>query len=284
MNTRGLNPDPIDELPSDMLSALGNAQHVEGLRAANLERGWMNVRANKPTRSSHKKISFRYLGIAAAVIIAIVGIKYIPTQTPHTKTYSTAPGQRATITLADGSTATLAPATKLTANGRDINLVGQAIFTVNPNPNSPFTVHTGNTSTRVLGTTFSVRKYDDDINAEVVVAQGRVSMNGVVLSTGDIGTAAGSKINVTHDANISASLSWADGKLVFDEQTLREAIPELERWYGIQIAADASLLNKRIITTLNTETAAEAIRLISSALGARGEMKGNHATIYSQGK
>lgn len=195
--------------------------------------------------------------------------------------YKTVPGQRASVTLTDGSTVVLGPATTLRVSDRTVILDGQAIFTVNPKAESPFIVRAGNTSTTVLGTAFCIRKYASDTAVKVIVAQGRVSINGVVLSTGDIGTSTSNAMQVTRNGNITSELIWADGTLAFDRQTLRDVIPELERWYGIQIIADSLLLNKRVILTFNTESPADAIKVISTVLGARSEISGNRAFIYS---
>src|SRR5688572_16717807 len=118
------------------------------------------------TTSGRTKIyMWRYTSIAAAIVAAVVGIKYISnhTSTPETKTYSTARGQRATITLLDGSIAILAPATTIHVTNRNVELNGEAVFTVTQHTGEPFTVKSGNTVTRVLGTTFGIRAYDENI-------------------------------------------------------------------------------------------------------------------------
>jgi transmembrane sensor len=229
------------------------------------------------------------IAAAAALIITTLGIKHIPNitpkVTPQSKTYTTALGQRATINLNDGTTAILAPSTTMRVTGRNVDLTGHALFTVTHAAGTPFVVKTGNVATRVLGTSFSIRRYESDTIVQVVVAQGRVSVGSAILGTGDVALASrADKVTVIHGTNVSPQLAWAEGRLVFADTPFRDVIPELERWYGIAISvSDRSLLNRPVVTTLDTETASRAIELVAFAIGARAELKGGRASFYLKG-
>lgn len=241
----------------------------------------------------------RYLAYATVAIIPLLVAPVVQHRErfarfkqapPPMREYSTAAGQRARITLPDNSTAILAPHSRIRYNTRfgasshrDVILEGQALFTVTQSSGAPFVVRTGSVSTKVLGTTFSVRRYAGDTATRVIVAQGRVAVNSAALSTGDVGTTVGSAPPViVRGTDIPPQLAWADGRLAFSSVPLRHVIPELERWYGITIeVTDPALLNRTVLATFETESAARAIELIAFVTVSRAELRGNRAIIHS---
>jgi transmembrane sensor len=198
--------------------------------------------------------------------------------------------QRAKFTLADGSSVVLGPNSRLRypatfgRDTREVELDGQAMFTVTQHDAHPFVVRTGETRTRVLGTSFIVRRYQDDRVVRVVVAQGKVAVGNAVLGTGELGlTTDGVHVQVSRGVNIATEFGWVDGRLTLDEIPLRDAVPELERWYGITITVrDASLLEKRVVTTLTTESAREALSLVATALNADVTFTQGRATLSAR--
>lgn len=95
--------------------------------------------------------------------------------------YYQAIAQDTTVTLPDGSIATLSRGSYLgTESGfptksRELYLFGEAHFTVAANPRVPFIVHTIGVGTRVLGTTFRIHT-DTTPHIRVSVEQGRVTL------------------------------------------------------------------------------------------------------------
>ena len=79
---------------------------------------------------------------------------------------------------------------------RVVTLIGEAFFEVTSDPSKPFIVLAGNTETRVLGTSFNVKAYEDDHEVEVIVVAGKVELsskggqdeNTVILKANDRGT------------------------------------------------------------------------------------------------
>jgi transmembrane sensor len=199
----------------------------------------------------------------AAVILAIVirsnshGTSRIAE--PRARTYATVAGQQAMVTLLDGSRAVLGPATMLSVVARssdgslDIYLSGQALFTVVHDQARPFRVHSGNAVTRVLGTTFMVRRYSSDRITRVVVTDGRVSLVGArgvmvvdpghVLERNMMGTVSDSgHVQVTPGVAVEDYTAWATGQLVFRDVPARDVVKELGRAYGVDIRiADSTL-------------------------------------------
>jgi ferric-dicitrate binding protein FerR (iron transport regulator) len=209
--------------------------------------------------------------------------------------FTTAPGQRATITLADGSTVTLGVSSRLTpgagfgATTRDVYLEGEAYFEVAADAHLPFVVHVGNTATRVLGTAFDVRKYTGDATVQVAVASGRVAVgvgeSTTLLAAGDLGRIdEAGQSQVVHDANaVEAVTAWRNGWVRLDGVTLPEAAAELSRWYDLDIAVgDQTLLHRTITASFHNETPSAVVQYIADALGARVERRGRQVTFFAR--
>ena len=129
-----------------------------------------------------------------------------------------------------------------------------------------------------------IRRYPTDSATSVIVAQGRVSVGNTVLGTGMRGIAKSERqVDISRNVEIASALSWVDGELVLDEIPLRQAVVEMQRWYGMKIVVrDSVLLNKRVITTLGVDGAREALELIATALGARVSFFENQAVFTKQ--
>lgn len=253
-------------------------------------------RASRTVVASSKRVLvYRYWGvplsIAAALAIGFLGIKYIPNvihtpQTPNTqtKTYTTAPGQRANITLADGSTITLAPATTMHVTGRNVELQGEALFTVTQHKDNPFTVRTSTTITRVLGTMFGIRKYADDKETRVAVANGKVAVGeDATLAAGDVAITTPTGVRVQHDAErVLSLLSFAQGRLTIDDEPLAGAAPQISRWFGLEIRFDGQAATRRLSTVLQQETPGQALDDIARLTRTRYLRQGQVVTFYVQ--
>jgi transmembrane sensor len=213
-------------------------------------------------------------------------------------TYTTASGQQAVVTLADGSQARLGPATTVVVShnastGTTVKVTGQALFTVAHHARSPFVVHAGMTITRVLGTQFLVRKYVDDRVSRVVVADGRVAFrnlrrlskqdSGIVLSAGMAATSDDSG-HTTVDPSITVDdyTAWARGRLIFRQTLAHDIVADLGRAYGVEIQIADSALNRRAFTwtvSVAQLTLEDALRVLTAALSAHAVRTGNVITI-----
>lgn len=226
-----------------------------------------------------------YTGTAVVLAVAIAGAKYIGHHTtsgatrPHT--YSTAPGQRANITLADGSRITLAPATKLSVDRRTITLQGEATFVVRSDEAAPFIVKTNDADTRVLGTTFSVRRYNDDTRTLVVVAEGKVGAQSLILSAGEGAYIAGGSTLRLTDSEVMRSLARTSGKLIFEGEPVGTVISELSKWYNVKFEGTENLqLGRRITMTFSESSLSlENLAILGSVLGKELALYGNVVRI-----
>lgn len=252
---------------------------VSQLMAAIQIEKFPNIVSQTRARSSWKA----WAGFSAMATFVIVLLSVaIPSKAPEElKTYSTVAGQRARITLPSGVQITLAPASKLTVTENSASLEGQGVFTVLHKNSEPFTVKSGSVTVRVLGTTFSVRSYTGERSSQVVVAEGKVSANDVVLSGGDVATITDSRVTMRSGVDVAAALSWTSGRLSFNETPLRDVIPDLNRWYNVDIKLSDPSLGRLPVTGAFPEGAPGTLpEILELILNARSVAHGRVITIY----
>jgi transmembrane sensor len=205
-------------------------------------------------------------------------------------------GQRATATLGDGSRVILNAGSRLrypadfSHGPRDVYLEGEAYFEVTHNAARPFRVHARDGVAHDLGTRFTVRAYPELPRVDVVVTDGRVSLrrdqptatDSVVLGPGQLGRLQESgPPAVVPGVDVAAYTGWTGGSLVLEGFTLEEALPQLERWFDVDIrVADRALASRRIYARFRDETLTQVLDALSLALGARYERTGRVVTLH----
>ncbi len=203
---------------------------------------------------------------------------------------ATGTGQRAVLRLDDGTQVVLGVKSTLRwgrsfgATAREVYLTGEALFTVAHEAERPFRVHAGQALMEDLGTEFSVRGYPGDDRVVVAVRSGQVSLARAdsatvppeVLEPGDLGTLrVGGMPTVEHGMDIGPYLAFADGRLVFADTPLPEAIAQVQRWYDVQITiADSSLSRALVNATFRDESLPEVLQVLATVLEARYEQRG----------
>lgn len=215
--------------------------------------------------------------------------------TPEWK-YNTGAGQRATIQLADGSAVVLGPRSRLApaagfgSTSRAIYLEGEAYFDVQGQPSLPFIVNTTGSATRVLGTTFGIRRYASDTATRIAVVHGRVAVDAVgtttVLSAGDLTVVPESgRAMVVHDpAAVDMATAWHTGRLSILNVPLQTAVDDIARWYDLDIhITDDSLARRKITVSLpEPRDVTVLLHTIADALDARVERVGRTVTFSTR--
>ncbi|MEX1211428.1 MAG: FecR domain-containing protein [Balneolaceae bacterium] len=180
-------------------------------------------------------------------------------------------GQTATIRFGDGTVVQLNGGSTLQypetfdADLREVWLKGEAFFTVDNDPERPFVVHTAGVHTQVLGTSFNIKAYENDLSIQVAVVDGKVSVtrdreysrdsisdNPVLLEQNQWVTYQGlndarTLVVEQGEGLIDDVIAWKDRVLVFNNKTLAEASRMLERWYGVRILIEDPSLKSEVI-------------------------------------
>lgn len=170
-------------------------------------------------------------------------------------------GEKLNLKLPDGSRVTLNSSSKLIFaekfgdNERRVTLIGEGYFEIVKNPNRPFIVSSGEISTTVLGTSFSIRAYPYDNEIKVAVVSGEVSVrhksNGSNYHKAPSSTiiepsemAVYSKVTETtvkESYDYMDLVAWKDGVIYFKDNNIAEVIEVLEKWYGVEFLVQKKL-------------------------------------------
>jgi ferric-dicitrate binding protein FerR (iron transport regulator) len=123
---------------------------------------------------------------------------------------------------------------------REVYLEGEAFFTVAENAKQPFIVHTEKSDIQVLGTTFNVSAYKDDVMSTALVSGAIASKTGktqVILKPGEEAVLAGEKFDV-RKFDEDEVLAWMRGIYIFHNTSLQDIAGVIGRWYGVKVAFD----------------------------------------------
>lgn len=239
------------------------------------------------------RISLPSVGVAvlASVLLVIAGLQYngssrVVGNSDDLSTYTTKNGERATVTLPDGSSVMLNVGSKVqiptnySSGNRMVYLVGEAYFTVNHHEGSPFTVVSGPSITKVLGTKFAVRHYSSDTAAHITVEDGKVSVGSKILTAGQQVSVSHELLGAVEPANY-ARLGFASNRLMIDGMPLASAIVELNRWYDADIQiGDQSLIGRRVFGVFQSGSLTDLEMMLEWAFDLRVERIGRILTLY----
>jgi transmembrane sensor len=203
------------------------------------------------------------------------------------------------IVLPDGTKIWLNAHSKLrypeqfTTKSREVFLDGEAYFEVRHRPQEPFRVHTQNSVTEVLGTSFNIRSYLDEPEVTVNLKSGKVSFRlentlpdqKAMLKPGQkaILNKARQTITVIEDGNQNY-LAWKTGQLIFQDVALREALQTLEDYYQVDFAvSDTLLLNCRFTGSFNQAPLADVLQVFAFGSDISYQKQGNQYLLSGAG-
>jgi len=199
--------------------------------------------------------------LAASALIAVSGTWAV---LRHRGRFTTGKGETKVIALKDGSVVTLNTASEIQVHYSDslraVELIGgEALFDVAKNKARPFVVAAGDTSVRVVGTSFTVRHLEA-APVQVLVREGivevfkpaassevvRVTANNMAVAAAEGGIAA----MPVPAAQLHRQLAWQNGQLAFEGETLAQAVQEFSRYSDTRIVVDDPALAKEEIAGL----------------------------------
>jgi transmembrane sensor len=281
--------DPRHRRAATELSAVWGA--LDGLAEAKRDEKIATF-ANSAKRASRRSAQPWWFAAAALVVVAVGGAIWLQ-RGSELQTLATAVGQQRNVTLADGSIVTLNTntivETDLRRRTREIYLrKGEAHFQVAHDRSRPFLVHAGDSVVRAVGTAFEVRVLTDQ-HVDVVVDEGRVEVQAVPVEVPQGAAApghppavivralsAGQRLSITnHDyavtpvtaQQISSELAWREGAIVFDGETLSDAIAEIERYTDARIiVTDPQIAALRVGGRFRTGDVQEFFDALQTAL------------------
>lgn len=215
----------------------------------------------------------KWFSLAASVLVAVLIFTFIADSFLRTQNYITLAGQQRIIQLPDNSTVTLNPRSELKVNysfitgRRNIDLNGEALFTVNPG--KTFSVKFSGGKVKVLGTIFTVSAYNNTIpkvncisgsvkvkteKQETILESGR----GIVVKTG-------SELKPV-DLNNAQVLSEINGDFSWNNEPLQNIFSILEIRFGYDIQASEGIKTRNFSGKINMQKLKPACDILSLAM------------------
>jgi len=308
-----------------ILSSLGVAENrpiseAEIDRQARLIR--LRIDQQRPLRNP-----FSGWARAAAVLMLVSGLGWAAwlaqghfRKTAYTQLTDTAPtsliekvnlsNTPLSIRLSDSSLVQLQPASRIsfperfTGAKREVYLTGEAFFNVRKNPEQPFYVHASDVVTKVLGTSFTVRAYDNQASVQVLVRSGQVSVfarndwqraekevnsevPGVVLIPNQqvVFNREEHQFHRTLTPDpVIVDQRFSGDAFVYDETPVTQIFNQLETAYGVDIVFDEQLLSHCTVTArLQDEPLLEKLNLICQTIKASYQIVDAQIIISSRG-
>jgi transmembrane sensor len=254
----------------------------------------------QPAKQVHffSKYKSRLLPVAAITLIAMAcSLWFFMRETTQQNLMEIVSGSgiRKTVILPDGSKVWLNASSKIKFDAsmndkptRSVYLSGEAFFDVTENKRKPFIIKTDKVAIKVLGTSFNVKAYTGEENTETTLIEGMIEFNLLdrpeqklilkpheKLAVNELSKSGFQKQNVKKNRQLVIEsikpvtignrkyieeTSWTENKLVFENETLRELLPRLQRWYNVKIdVKDAQIMDYNFTGVLEKETLEEAL-------------------------
>lgn len=215
------------------------------------------------------------------------------------------------ITLSDGSSVLLMPKSKLSypkifsKNERIVYLSGEGFFEISKNRKRPFYVYANEIVTKVVGTSFRIKAYDNKPDIEVLVRTGKVKVNAnqsIKISTQkEVALLPNQALrierkhltfnkitNITQDIALAKTVSSNIEQLSFEftDIPVEQIFKTIEQAYLVEIDFPKDKLkNCHLTTSLSDQPLPEKLKIICKSLGNNSNyvMNGNQIIILSNG-
>ncbi|QMW05815.1 FecR domain-containing protein [Spirosoma foliorum] len=170
---------------------------------------------------------------------------------------------------------------------REVTLVGEAFFEVTPDASRPFRIDARKSVVQVLGTSFSVRAYDDNVSVAVRTGKVRFSRgrNKVLLTKNQQATFEESGDTIRRMTQLSPNVfAYKTGQLVFDNEPLRDVIQSINQFYNADVRlANDQLGNCRLTTRFDKTSLDDVLAVTAETLSLHVRHEGRQVILDGTG-
>lgn len=199
--------------------------------------------------------------------------------------------------LPDGTVIWLKPNSKITYSEnfltnqfRQVKLDGEAFFDVKRDTLHPFIITSGNMNTKVLGTSFNIKAYENLDQAEVSVISGKVLVyltkplnkkNRTALLLIENQKAVYSKTTIGLQKQMDFTLKiWKKDSFSFNDTPISDVVRILEKQFSVKIeVTDPEIRTYTLRADFNHQNLPNILELLSKSLGISYQISGDHIQI-----
>ena len=215
----------------------------------------MPASVQTPRQKLHRTRLALYAGLAASFVAGIIlcwflAVAPLSDEASRMVAFHTDPGQRASLTLPDGTSVELNSGSTLEypavfARGeRRVRVEGEAMFDVAKVADKPFYVETFAYDVKVLGTRFNVESDEDRGVFSTALMEGSVAIldkhdNRITeLEPDQVVTLTDGRLIKRHEENIGSRYRWTDGIINCSGLSFEELMRRFERAFGVTIVIE----------------------------------------------
>lgn len=211
---------------------------------------------------------------------------------------STGKGEKAHITLPDGTSVSLNADSKLSyvphlynKEERHISFSGEAYFKVAKDKERPFRIDGDGLEVEVLGTAFNLRVRPGKPTSELYLAEGSVRLTSgktaeeVVLAPKHraIINCSNGHITVVGEEDADAATAWLRNEMVFKDAAFPRIVEQLEEVYGVHIDYRGSKTPEDLFTgTLFTTDLMESLKILEKTYNLNVDIQGKEIVLSQQ--
>jgi transmembrane sensor len=231
----------------------------------------------------------RWLGGAVAAAVTLAVALGVWQARPSAYAIETAPGEMRVVELEGGDRIELAGASRLVLDRRNPRTAslerGQALFTLDHDPDAPFTLAVGEDTLVDIGTIFDVKHTPDGM--ALAVSEGAVAFNparqNVRVSPGQrLTSATGSDRYRLSSVPAIEVGEWREGRLTFQDARLTDVAADLSRMTGIEFTVAARSADRRVSGSLTIDPVRSDPRALGPLLGVAVRHNGEAWEIGAQ--
>lgn len=214
------------------------------------------------------------------------------------------------VGLPDGSTIVLFKNSRITypkqfaANKREVFLLGEAFFDIKRNPEQPFYVYANELITKVLGTSFTIRAYEEDKQVSVAVKSGKVSvytrdskevseakdpriLKGLIIQPNQQAVLARQNLDIKRSVIekpvVINKTPVVTQNFSFKRTSATEVFEELEKAYEVNIIFDKEMVSACSITAeLGDESLFDKLNMLCTVMNATYQSVDGHIIVNAK--
>ena len=255
---------------SDLFQTTESTQH----NIFKSDKAWIEMNKKLSSSKTFRIDKFRQIFSYAACIAVIFGtaLYFLNKSENKGNLYRNTTTSLLTVMLPDSSSVTLYPKAQISfladtkRDERTTELEGKAFFKIKPNAKKPFTVHSNETTIRVLGTSFLVdgeKKAETGIYVREGVVQVSSDENKVILQADEQALSDGDKIVKSRIEHPELLFNNHIKHKSYHNTPLSQVISDIEKEFKIVIIIPDNLMDAKINTRLKFNNIDDVLSEIS---------------------
>lgn len=194
-------------------------------------------------------------------------------------------GRQYKLHLPDGSIVWLNASSSIRFPGafgpdqRQVEIIGEAYFEVQHDPERPFLVRAGGQQVTVLGTKFNISHYPGEEAIVTTLMEGAIRLHAGqaerLLKPNQQATLQGDDEYHIEQVDARTYMAWTNGFLHFRDEALGDILKAVARWYQVDLILAPALEKEHYTLRFNQRSSVQELVEVLNAVGLRAELEGN---------